>query len=355
MRLVFAGTPAAAVRSLEALLGSRHEVAAVITRPGRPGGPGPPAWSRARSPWRPPRPAVEVLRPAKPSDPDFKDRLREIAPDCCPITAYGALIPQSVLDIPARGWINLHFSVLPAWRGAAPVQNAIRHGDDVTGATTFQLVRELDAGPVYGVLTEPIQPADTAGTLLERLSVAGAGLLVTTLDMMESGEIEARPQPAEGISLAPKITTADAEVNWKLPAPAVDRLIRACTPAPGAWTTLDGSRVKLGPVTAAGGADAPALGPGELSRPAGRRARRHRHGAGAAGRRPARRQAPDVGRRVGARPAPARRPGGAGLGGRLSVRARPGQARRPGRPGPPGSAAGRPSGRRPSPAAPGAG
>jgi methionyl-tRNA formyltransferase len=263
VRLVFAGTPAAAVPSLEALLGSRHEVAAVITRPDAPAGrgrhlePSPVAEAAAAA-------GLEVLRPLKPSDPEFKDRLREIAPDCCPITAYGALIPQSVLDIPARGWINLHFSVLPAWRGAAPVQNAIRHGDDVTGATTFQLVRELDAGPVYGVLTEAIQPADTAGTLLRRLSAAGAGLLVTTLDMMESGEIEARPQPAEGVSLAPKVSTADAEVNWKLPAAVVDRLIRACTPAPGAWTTLDGSRVKLGPVTAAGEADAPALGPGEL-------------------------------------------------------------------------------------------
>jgi methionyl-tRNA formyltransferase len=239
-------------------------VAAVITRPDAPTGrgrhvePSPVAVAAAAA-------GLEVLKPLKPSDPEFKDRLREIAPDCCPITAYGALIPQSVLDIPARGWVNLHFSVLPAWRGAAPVQNAIRNGDDITGATTFQLVRELDAGPVYGVLTESIRATDTAGTLLERLSAAGASLLVTTLDMMESGQLEARPQPADGISLAPKVTTADAEVNWKLPARAVDRLIRACTPAPGAWTTLDGSRVKLGPVTAADEAGTPVLGPGELS------------------------------------------------------------------------------------------
>ena len=263
MRLVFAGTPATALPSLEALLGSRHEVAAVITRPDAPAGRG-----RRLGPSpiavRAEQAGVEVLRPAKPSEPEFKDRLREIAPDCCPVTAYGALIPQSVLDIPARGWVNLHFSLLPAWRGAAPVQHAILHGDDMTGATTFQLVRELDAGPTYGVLTEPIRPSDTAGSLLERLSVAGAGLLVTTLDLIESGELEARPQPADGVSLAPKLTPADAEVNWKVPAVAVSRLIRACTPAPGAWTMLGGTRVKLLPVASTGGAADVALGPGEL-------------------------------------------------------------------------------------------
>jgi methionyl-tRNA formyltransferase len=263
VRLVFAGTPATALPSLEALLGSRHEVAAVITRPDAPAGRG-----RRLGPSpiavRAEQAGVEVLRPAKPSEPEFKDRLREIAPDCCPVTAYGALIPQSVLEIPARGWVNLHFSLLPAWRGAAPVQHAILHGDDMTGATTFQLVRELDAGPTYGVLTEPIRPSDTAGSLLERLSVAGAGLLVTTLDLIESGELEARPQPAEGVSLAPKVNPADAEVNWKVPAVAVSRLIRACTPAPGAWTMLDGTRVKLLPVASPGAAADVALGPGEL-------------------------------------------------------------------------------------------
>jgi methionyl-tRNA formyltransferase len=263
VRLVFAGTPATAVPSLDALLGSRHEVAAVITRPDAPAGrgrrlePSPVAVRAAEA-------GVEVLRPAKPSEPEFKDRLREIAPDCCPVVAYGALIPQSALDIPARGWVNLHFSILPAWRGAAPVHHAILHGDDMTGATTFQLVREMDAGPTYGVLTEPIRPSDTTGSLLERLSIAGAGLLVTTLDMIESGELEARPQPADGISLAPKVTTADAEVNWKVAAPAVNRLIRACTPAPGAWTMLDGTRVKLLPVSSPPDAADIVLHPGEL-------------------------------------------------------------------------------------------
>jgi methionyl-tRNA formyltransferase len=274
MRLVFAGTPTAAVPCLDALLGSRHEVAAVVTRPDAPAGrglrlgPSPVAQRAAAA-------GVELLKPARPRDPEFVTRLREIAPDCCPVTAYGALIPQQVLDIPAQGWVNLHFSLLPAWRGAAPVQHAIWHGDEVTGATTFRLVRELDAGPTFGMLTEPIQESDTAGSLLERLSIAGAGLLVTTLDMIESGELAARPQPADGVSLAPKVTTADAEVSWKLAALAVSRLIRACTPAPGAWTTLDGTRIKLGPVqvvhpadpaspAGAGARAEPALAPGEL-------------------------------------------------------------------------------------------
>jgi methionyl-tRNA formyltransferase len=262
MRLVFAGTPAAAVPCLDALLGSRHEVAAVVTRPDAPAGRGlrlglSPVAQRAADA------GVELLKPARPRDPEFVARLREIAPDCCPVTAYGALIPQPVLDIPAQGWVNLHFSLLPAWRGAAPVQHAIWHGDEVTGATTFRLVRELDAGPTFGMLTEPIRAGDTAGSLLERLSIAGAGLLVTTLDLIESGELEARPQPADGVSLAPKVTTADAEVNWKQAALAVNRLIRACTPAPGAWTTLDGTRIKLGPVQAAQPAE-PVLAPGEL-------------------------------------------------------------------------------------------
>jgi methionyl-tRNA formyltransferase len=259
MRLVFAGTPQAAVPALDALLKSRHEVAAVVTRPDAPAGrglrlgPSPVAQRAAEA-------GVEVLKPARPRDPDFTDRLRQIAPDVVPITAYGALIPQSVLDIPAQGWVNLHFSLLPAWRGAAPVQHAILHGDDITGATTFRLVKELDAGPVFGVVTEPIHPRDTAGDLLGRLAVSGADLLVATLDGIESGQLEARPQPAEGVSLAPKITAGDARVRWDQPAIAVDRQLRACTPGPGAWTMLGEARLKLWPVDPAP-QDAPAAGP----------------------------------------------------------------------------------------------
>ena len=248
MRLVFAGTPQTAVPSLEALLASRHEVAAVVTRPDAPAGRGrkvdsSPVARRAAAA------GIEVLTPARARDPQFLARMREIAPDCAPMVAYGALLPQSLLDIPRHGWVNLHFSVLPAWRGAAPVQHAIMHGDDVTGASTFRVVAELDAGPVYGVVTEPVRSDDTTGQLLERLSHSGAELLVATLDGIEAGTIQAVPQPAEGVSFAPKITPADARVDWKLPAHVVDRLIRACTPDPGAWTEFEGARLKLGPVS----------------------------------------------------------------------------------------------------------
>jgi methionyl-tRNA formyltransferase len=273
MRVVFAGTPRAAVPSLAAILRSRHEVAAVITRPDAPAGRGRrPAVSPVAE--RAAQAGLELLKPARVRDPEFLDRLRAIAPDCCPVTAYGALLPQSALDIPPRGWVNLHFSLLPAWRGAAPVQHAVLHGDDITGATTFRIVKELDAGPVFGVVTEPIRPDDTAGDLLGRIAVSGAELLVATLDGIESGELRPQPQPADGVSLAPKIGVADARVDWTRPAVAIGRLIRACTPAPGAWTELDGARLKLGPVTEAapgepgtsgpGVGDTPRLGPGEL-------------------------------------------------------------------------------------------
>jgi len=247
MRLVFAGTPQTAVPSLEELLRSKHEVVAVLTRPdapagrGRQIGPSPVAQCAASA-------GIEVLKPGKPRDPAFLDRLRAIAPDCCPVTAYGALIPRTALEIPRYGWVNLHFSLLPAWRGAAPVPHAILHGDDITGATTFQLVAELDAGPVYGVMTQPISPEDTAGDLLARLATSGAALLAETLDGIESGSLRAIPQPADGVSYAPKLTTDDARVRWAAPALAVGRQIRACTPAPGAWTTLGEARLKLWPV-----------------------------------------------------------------------------------------------------------
>jgi methionyl-tRNA formyltransferase len=257
VRLVFAGTPEVALPALRALVGSRHTLAAVITRPDAPAG-------RGRRLLASPvamladELGIEALKPVRPSEPSFLDRLRALAPDCCPVVAYGALIPQAALDIPAHGWVNLHFSVLPAWRGAAPVQHAVLRGDDITGATTFELVKELDAGPVYGTLTEPIRPADTSGDLLGRLSVAGAELLVATLDGIEDGTIRAVPQPADGVTLAPKLTPDDARVDWKLPAHLIDRQIRGCTPDPGAWTEFESARLKLWPVTlAAPGTAAP--------------------------------------------------------------------------------------------------
>jgi methionyl-tRNA formyltransferase len=270
VRLVFAGTPEVALPALRALAASRHTVAAVVTRPDAPAGRGqrmvasPVAVLAGEL-------GIAALKPARPSEPEFLARLRELAPDCCPVVAYGALIPQAALDIPRHGWVNLHFSVLPAWRGAAPVQHAVLRGDDITGATTFELVKELDAGPVYGTLTEPVRPTDTSGDLLERLAVSGAELLVATLDAIEDGNVRAVPQPADGISLAPKLTPADARVDWKLPAHLIDRQIRACTPDPGAWTEFESTRLKLWPVTPAdanAAADDPALPDPALPDPA---------------------------------------------------------------------------------------
>ena len=255
---MFAGTPAVALPALETLLGSSHEVVAVITRPDAPAGRGrveieSPIARRAAAA------AIEVLKPPRPVDPVFQQRLRELEPECIAVVAYGALVPPSALDIPPNGWVNLHFSLLPAWRGAAPVQHAILHGDEITGATTFVLEAGLDTGPVLGVLTEEIRPRDTAGSLLERLSVAGAGLLLATLDGLASGEVVGVPQRPDGVSLAPKLNPADARVDWPASAMRVDRLIRACTPTPGPWTTFRGRRLKLGPVLPTG-ADGVAAG-----------------------------------------------------------------------------------------------
>ncbi|MBZ5741143.1 methionyl-tRNA formyltransferase [Nocardioides mangrovi] len=260
MRLVFAGTPEVALPALDAIAESDHELAGVVTRPDAPAGRG---RSLVASPVadRAAELGVPVLKPAHPRDPDFQEQLRALAPDCCPVVAYGALLPQSALDIPPLGWVNLHFSVLPAWRGAAPVQHSLWAGDEVTGATTFRIVKELDAGPTFGVMTERIRPTDTAGDLLARLAEGGAGLLVATLDGLADGAVDARPQQPEGLSYAPKIEVEDARVDWSRPAVAVDRQVRACTPAPGAWTELDGARLKLGPVTLVDGA----LAPGELA------------------------------------------------------------------------------------------
>ncbi len=263
MRLVFAGTPRVALPALDALItGDRHTVEAVITRPDARSGRGhtltpSPVKERAVDA------GIEVLTPDRPSDPAFLDRLREINPDCCPVVAYGALVPPAAIEIPPAGWVNLHFSILPAWRGAAPVQRALMAGDDIAGASTFQLEAGLDTGPVFGVMTTEIGPRETAGELLERLSVDGAHLLSTTLDGIEDGTVVPVPQPTEGITLAPRLTTEDARIDWGKAAIVVDRQVRACTPAPGAWSTLRGKRVRIGPLTPLeqdGG-----LAPGEVS------------------------------------------------------------------------------------------
>ena len=251
MRLLFAGTPAAAVPSLRALLEHPvHEVVAVLTRPQAPSGRGrrltpSPVAELAREA------GVEVLSPDRPTDADFVRRLAELDVDCAPVVAYGALLREPVLSMPRYGWVNLHFSLLPAWRGAAPVQHAVLHGDDTTGASTFLIGPGLDDGPVFGVLTERVRPGDTSGDLLARLSEAGAQLLVATLDGIADGSLRPRPQPADGVSHAPKLTVADARIDFGQPALAVERRIRACTPEPGAWTPFRDGRLKLGPASPA--------------------------------------------------------------------------------------------------------
>jgi methionyl-tRNA formyltransferase len=261
VRLVFAGTPEPAVPSLERLIRSaRHEVVAVITRPDAVAG-------RGRKVVRSPIGAladahgIEVLTPERPSDPEFLARLTDLAPECAPVVAYGALLPQKVLDIPALGWVNLHFSLLPAWRGAAPVQAAIASGDDMTGASAFRLEAGMDTGPVYGVVTERIRATDTAGDLLGRLADSGAVLLESVLDGLADGTITAVPQPGDGVSYAPKVTVEESRIRWDRTAVVIDRHVRSVSPAPGAWTTIGDVRVKVGPLTLTDDR----LEPGEIS------------------------------------------------------------------------------------------
>ena len=244
MRVVFAGTPEVALPALDAVAASRHELVAVVTRPDAPQG-------RSRRPV--PSPVaqwgddhgVEVLRPERPRDADFVERLTGLAPECCPVVAYGALIPSAVLAIPAHGWVNVHFSLLPAWRGAAPVQRAILAGDTETGLSIFDLVPALDAGPVYLRESTPLGPGETAGEVLARLATRGATALVEVLDGIEIGALSPTEQPETGVSLAPKLSVAEARLDWTLPALDLDRTVRACNPNPVAWTTYRGDRFKV--------------------------------------------------------------------------------------------------------------
>lgn len=255
MRLIFAGTPEPAVPALRALIEHEgHEVVAVLTRPDARVG-------RGRSLKPSPVKAValehgiEVIDPVSLSDADARARLAELAPDCIPVVAYGNLVPKDLLDVPAHGWVNLHFSLLPAWRGAAPVQAAIAAGDEITGASTFLIEEGLDTGPVFGTVTEAIEPTDTADDLLGRLAQSGAALLAATMDGLEAGRLRPEAQSADGVSHAPKIVSDDARVDWSMPGHLIDRRIRAHTPAPGAWTMLGDDRLKLGPVTPMAGDD----------------------------------------------------------------------------------------------------
>ena len=261
MRLVFAGTPEPAAAALERLIASDHEVVAVLTRPDA---------RRGRGRTLHPSPVkalalehgIEVLTPESLTRDDaIRQQLKELAPDAIPVVAYGNLIPADMLDIPAHGWVNLHFSLLPKWRGAAPVQAAIAAGDAVTGATTFRINEGLDTGDILDTLETEVGEAETSGELLERLAYAGADLLVKTMDALDAGTAEPTPQPEEG-TYAHKIAPADARVDWNQPAAVIDRGIRAHTPAPGAWTMRGENRFKLGPVTPTGEGS---LAPGEAA------------------------------------------------------------------------------------------
>ena len=180
---------------------------------------------------------------------DVRDWLRDLGVDVAVVVAYGRLVPADLLDVPEHGWLNLHFSLLPAWRGAAPVQRAVIAGEDVTGACVFRLEEGLDTGPVYGRLTEAISGRDTSGDLLERLARAGAPLVLDVLRSVADGSVRPEPQDDALATLAPMLSAADGEVHWDDPALTIDRRVRGVSPAPGAHTTYQGARFRLGPVT----------------------------------------------------------------------------------------------------------
>jgi len=246
LRVLFAGSPDVAVPTLRALA-ERHDVVAVLTRP--------PARRRRRGSDEPSPVAVaarelglQVLEWPTLRTPEARAAVEELDVDVAVVVAYGVLVPAALLEVPRLGWVNLHFSLLPAYRGAAPVQWAVRNGDELTGATVFRLETGMDTGPVIGAMTEVVRPRDTSGELLARLSVAGAPFVLRCLDALADGTAVLAEQPTDGVSLAPRILPADARVPWTAPALAVDRFVRSMTPAPGAWTELGGVRVKLGPV-----------------------------------------------------------------------------------------------------------
>jgi len=244
VRIAFAGTPLAAVPTLTALLASDHEVALVVTRPDAPAG-------RGRALTASPIAdvagvsGVPVLKTSHLAE--HKEKFANV--DCVIVVAFGAMVPRDLLAVPRPGWINVHFSLLPQWRGATPVQYAMLSGDEFTGVTTFQIDEGLDTGPMLAYLTTQIAPSETSNELLDRLSIEGAQLALATLSGIENGSILPLHQPIDGISQAPKITVADAQVRWSDPALAVDRRIRAVTKEPGAWTMFGDVRIKLQPIT----------------------------------------------------------------------------------------------------------
>lgn len=261
LRLVFAGTPAVAVPSLDRLAASGHDLVGVVTRRPAPLGrkrvltPSPVAQAAAGLDV----PIVEANR----LDAEATSQIAALEPDLGIIVAYGGLVREPLLSTPVHGWINLHFSLLPAWRGAAPVQHSLIAGDAVAGASVFQLVPELDAGDVFAELRRPLQGDETAGELLGALADSGAGLLADVVDAIADGTARAVPQTGAP-SLAPKLSIDDARLDWSRPANEVHARFRGVTPEPGAWTTIDDQRLKLLDLGAPVGDELPVLPPGEL-------------------------------------------------------------------------------------------
>lgn len=244
MRLAFMGTPDFAVPTLRALIDSGHEIARVYSQPPRRAGRG-----KAVRPSPVQRAAEEaglpVETPESFRDADVLARFAALDLDAAVVIAYGQILPPGALAAPRLGCFNVHASLLPRWRGAAPIQRAIMAGDAETGIAIMQMEEGLDTGPVLSIARTPIGPEDTAGTLHDRLAEMGAGLMVEALDDVAAGRATAQPQPAEGVTYATKIEKAEARIDWTRPAFELDRHIRGLAPFPGAWCEINGERVKL--------------------------------------------------------------------------------------------------------------
>jgi methionyl-tRNA formyltransferase len=258
LRVVYAGTPDFAVPALNALAQSAHALVAVYTQPDRPAGRG---RALAQSPvkQRALDLGVPVLQPPTLKTPDAASALAAFAPDVMVVAAYGLLLPQAVLDVPRLGCVNIHASLLPRWRGAAPIHRAILAGDARTGVCIMRMEAGLDTGPVYRQEAVEIGARETTGALHDRLAALGARLLVETLDALEAGRTEATPQPADGVTYAHKIDKREATIDWSRAAPDLERLVRAFDPWPIAETRLDGEQLRVHDAIALpGNADAPA-------------------------------------------------------------------------------------------------
>jgi len=244
LRIVFAGTPEFAVPPLEALHAAGHDLVAVYTQPDRPAGRGQ-ALTASPVKQRALEFGLTVEQPATLKSPDSVERLRSFDADLIVVVAYGLILPQAVLDAPRFGCWNIHASLLPRWRGAAPIQRAIVAGDTVTGITIMQMEAGLDTGPMLLVRETPIGPRELGGELHDRLSRLGADAIVTAIDEWQAGRIKPVTQPAEGATYAAKLSKAEARIDWTQPAVAIDRRVRAFNPWPVAETTWDGKQLRV--------------------------------------------------------------------------------------------------------------